>query len=279
MTAKIKLLEQQRSWATEAGHTVDAGGYMTSVDANLLQSFSAVALAGLSSGSGSELRDTARRPAKLKALHSSAALAINVFDYWTSRSPHPLQKALGLEDAIGAIEFEAQFPTGLEGNPPNIDVVLRLESGTTIGIESKFTEWLAPKSSNKELFSAKYFAEEVGLWTKHGLPHCQELVNDIRHGRQSFRHLDTAQLLKHALGLACGVGDRFCLYYLYFDVAGTMSEEHRRELDLFSHQVGKELRFQARTYQSLFRALVQSAETDDAPYIEYLRRRYFPQYA
>ena len=29
-----------------------------------------------------------------------------------------------------------------------MDIALQLESGFTIGVESKFTEWMAPKSMN-----------------------------------------------------------------------------------------------------------------------------------
>lgn len=44
---------------------------------------------------------------KMKALHSSAALAVNFFDYWTNGSPDLLLTALGLEIAPTSIEFEA----------------------------------------------------------------------------------------------------------------------------------------------------------------------------
>ena len=38
-----------------------------------------------------------------------------------------------------------------------MDIALQLESGFTIGVESKFTEWMAPKSMNKEAFRPAYF--------------------------------------------------------------------------------------------------------------------------
>ena len=86
--------------------------------------------------------DGRTRPAKMKALHSSSALAVNFFDLWTGRDPDPLKKALNLDKEILDIQFERQYPTGLAGNPPNLDVALDLEGGLTLAIESKFSEWL-----------------------------------------------------------------------------------------------------------------------------------------
>ncbi|MEP7247187.1 MAG: hypothetical protein ABI885_26365, partial [Gammaproteobacteria bacterium] len=145
------------------------------------------------------------RRAKMSALHSSAALAVNVFDYWSERSPGLLVTALGLNGPAAPIEFEAQFPTALDGIPPNLDVAIRFHSGAVIGIESKFTEWLAPKSPNKEHFRDKYFdvgEAAGGLWTSAGLPKCQKLAEAVHAKATRFRYLDAAQLLKHALGLA-----------------------------------------------------------------------------
>ena len=202
MNSKANLLDRQRAWATQAGSRVDARGYLGSIAENLYQPLSTRAQRAFSTGSGSELLDTHLRPAKMKALHSSAALAINFFDYWENRNPYSLLHALGLDPKPVSIEFEAQFPTGLGGSPPNLDVAFRYDDGAVIGLESKFSEWLTPKPANKELFKPKYFPEVGGLWSARGLPNCQTMVADIYAGRLRFRYLDVVQLLKHALGLA-----------------------------------------------------------------------------
>lgn len=136
MPPKAALLTMQREWATGIPCEVDSRGYMSSVGENLYQPLSSSASAGFLKGSGSELVDTPLRPAKMKALHSSAALPLNFFDYWTDRSPAPLLTALGLGIAPTSIEFEAQFPTGLAGNPQNLDVALQFDSGLVIGIDA-----------------------------------------------------------------------------------------------------------------------------------------------
>ena len=58
-------------------------------------------------------------PAKMKALYSSSDLAVNVFDYWSQHDVAPLAAALALDESILSVAFEAQYPTGLGGNPPN----------------------------------------------------------------------------------------------------------------------------------------------------------------
>ncbi|MBI4572670.1 MAG: hypothetical protein HY713_05220 [candidate division NC10 bacterium] len=258
---------------------MDARGYLPSVDDNLRQPLSPPALRAFNIGSGSELKDTRHRPAKMKALHSSAALAVNVFDYWTTRNTGPLVASLGLQALIDSIAFEAQFSTNLDGNPPNLDLAIELSTGITVVIESKFSEWLTPKSRKRECFKPKYFPQSQALWEPKGLPACQSLAVDIHQGSERFRYLDAPQLLKHALGLATQLSDRFSLYYLYFDWPSSAADLHRTEMDHFANRVGEELRFRTLTYQELFHRLLASPVSLDAEYVDYLRARYFPQAA
>jgi hypothetical protein len=74
----------------------------------------------------------------MRALHSSSALTVNVFDTWVDRNASPLLSALNVEPGEVDVRFEEQYPTGLPGNPPNLDVVLRRPGGHLIAIESKF---------------------------------------------------------------------------------------------------------------------------------------------
>ena len=217
-----------------------------------------------------------REPSGVIAMPRSAALAVNFFDYWSTRNAASLHNALGIVTAPATIDFEAQFPTGLEGNPPNLDVAFRFDTDLVVGVESKFSEWLTPKSPNKEIFKAKYFPETTGLWLHQGLPACQALAADLHQGATQFRYLDAGQLLKHALGLATRPKGIFELHYIFFDWPGAESIVHRDELARFERLVGSELRFRWGSYQEAYGRLVQAVRGEHHSYITYLRDRYFP---
>jgi hypothetical protein len=211
----------------------------------------------------------------MSALHSSSALVANVFDYWCERDAEPLLDALGAGEAEKPLRFEAQFPTGLDGKPPNLDIAIHLRSGLTLGIESKFCEWLKPKSSSRPPFKEKYFSPVPEIWSRANLPHCQHLANEIQRRAQRFAHLDVPQLLKHALGLATKLRDQFALWYLWYDWPSPESEKHHAEIERFTSEVSAELRFRALTYQELFRRMGPRCDGDHAAYAAYLRSRYF----
>ena len=277
MTSKRSVLRQQRAWAKSAGIHVDARGFIEAYESNLLRPLSPSTLAAFESGGGSELRERGKRPAKMRALHSSAALAVNVFDHWVGRDAGPLLQALGIESTSSArIAFERPFPTGLPGNPPNVDVVLTLDSGAAIAIESKFTEWLTPKRKGKPAFKEKYFADGAERWARAGLPACQALATDLQSGRERFRQLDAPQLLKHALGLAAARPKRFALRYLFYEIPSPSAERHESEIARFSARVDSEVGFGSVTYQDLYRAL-RASDAVDRDYLAYLGKRYFPE--
>jgi hypothetical protein len=216
-------------------------------------------------------------PAKLRALLSSAALVVNVFEYFVRANPQPLLDVLGIEEALArplSFEAEQRYPIGLPGNPPNLDVALELRSGAVVGIESKFTEWLGPKHGSKLLLKDKYFDRGAQWWRDCGLPRCQALAAALKSGDERCRHLDAPQLLKHALGLAAGRRGGFALLYLYYDVPGRASRAQRDEIARFAAHVGDEIGFRALTYQAVYAALRASDEVD-REYLRYLSARYF----
>jgi hypothetical protein len=269
MTSSIpSVIDQQTRWATSKGFET-RNAYLGSVAANLRQELSSGALADFQRGDSRQLRNRGIKPPRMQALRSSAALSANVFDYWRSRDPYPLQYALHLRERITRVSFEENFPTGLAGNPPNVDVLLRLENNECIAIESRFTNWLTARDRSIE---PRYLADGVQWWTLAGLPKCQALAESLREGG-AFSHLDVPSLLKHALGLATRSG-AFEIYYIYFDWDCAESAEHADELERFAELVGDEFRFSAMTYQELFARLASRARAEDAPYIEYLTGRY-----
>lgn len=273
MSTRDLVLQQQRRWADAAGHPVDARGYLPTVEANLRRPLSAQARADFEKGSGSELLDLEARPAKMRALHSSSALAVNVFDAWSAGPARPLIHALGFEGALSRIRFEAQYRTRLRGTPPNLDVALTLEDGHVIAIESKFCEWLAPKSTVKPAFTPAYFADADGLWDRLGLPAAQTLANAIRTGAAGFVYLDAPQLLKHMLGLATHLGTGCSLVYVYLDQTGPESALHRAEVARFTDHIGPTLGFRALSYQDLISRL-SATEGVEPDYLAYVGQRY-----
>lgn len=272
--SKRDFIRRQLTWARSRGLVPDDRGYLKVVEQNLWRPLSASARAAFEKGSGSELRRSSDGRVKMCALHSSAALALNVFDHWAERDAAPMLKALGLDGSVkGSLRFEAQFPTGLRGTPPNLDIAFELESGLLVGIESKFTEWLTPKRKGSGPFKPKYFEDGATHWEAVGLSASQALAADLADGVTHFRFLDAPQLLKHALGLA---QDRrtFSIRYVYFDSASDEGRMHRDEIADFAKRVGAELRFDATSYQSFYRALL-SVDGVDHRYLEYLDGRYF----
>ena len=247
---------------------------MSEIEANLWKPLTDRARRGFERGAGSELRK------HMKALHSSSALVVNFFDYWTDRNKAALLSALDIDsDGWDSLDFEAQFPTGMRGTPPHLDIAITQSTGGVVAVESKFTEHLKRSTRGKSNFATAYFPEHGGIWTGKGLPACQSLAQELRteelrRGRQRFEYLDPRQLLKHALGLANQQGNRFSLYYLYYDCPGERPEAHRREIDLFAELVGGEIGFKALTYQEVYKRLRYSGQAD-SQYLDYLGTRYF----
>ena len=273
MNPKQKIIEDQKAWAKSKGLSFNSNGYVSDVETNLRRPLSACALKGFSKGAGSELAG------HMKALHSSSALVANLFDYWTGRDKTVLLSALEIDAGNAeSLEFEAQFPTGLDGTPPHLDVAIALSSGVVIGVESKFTEHMGRSTKDKSKFEPSYFPHGRGLWEDVGLPRSQGLAEELHDRRHKFEYLDPWQLLKHTLGLATQLHDRFSLYYLYYDHPGQRSETHKREIGCFASRVGKEVRFKAIPYQEVFGRLSALGWTDAEylNYIDYLGARYFP---
>lgn len=278
MASKREVLRQQRRWAEAAGLTVDNRGYLEDAELNLRVPLSRRAGAAFAEGSGSELLGQGTRPPKMCALHSSAALAANVFDHWTDRDAAPLQRALEIDSEIVSIAFERKFDTGLRGSPPNLDVAFELASGAVVGIESKFTEWLTPKRASRQPFKDKYFEGGTERWAAQGLEKCQGLASGMMAGEIVFRHLDAAQLLKHALGLATQRPACGHLRYLFLDLPCPSSDQHLEELERFAGGVDETLDFRGGPYQALVTQLHADA-TVDAGYVSYLRSRYCDAFA
>ena len=195
MDAEQEIRNAQQNWARSRGIPLDSRGYVREVEANLWRSLSTRARKGFKRGAGLELSG------HMRALHSSSALAVNFFDYWTNRDKSPLLSALGLDPEGGnALDFEAQFHTELGGTPPHLDVAITYSTGFVVAVEGKFTEYLKRSTTGKSSFTMAYFPKSTDRWTGKDLPACQSLAEElwaeeIRDGRRRFQYLDAHQLL------------------------------------------------------------------------------------
>jgi len=264
---------RQRVWAENLGIDLDHDGYTITLEQNLFHPLSDACRAEFAGGDGSELRKAGVR-GKIQALHSSAALACNFFDYWRDRDLALLAAAFGLSASPCRLAFEQKFPTGLGGIAPNMDVVLYLPDGEIFAIESKFTE---PYSTSelKCYLKPKYFLDCRSLWTKVGLQGCQAVADDLRKKKVRFEYLDVAQLLKHMLGLARRASTwRLCC--LWYQIDGVVGEQHANELAEFSRRLGQDTRrFISLTYQELFARITVAIPPEHDAWVSYLRKRYF----
>lgn len=262
-----------REWAADAGIATDADGYTLTLNDNLFAPLSPESRREFAAGDGGELGKPGQR-GKMQALHSSSALAANVFEYWRHRDASPLAAALGLESGIAKIEFEHKFPTGLPGNAPNLDVVFTLASGSIVAIESKFLE---PYGAHTHGFKAKYFESVHGLWASQGWRECQALAQRLQSHEADFRWLHAEQLLKHLLGLAHSAKAPWSLTYLWYAVPGRVAEEHAAEAAEFERIAREDgIEFTALTYQDLMLGLQVEAAEDHSAYLAYITRRYRP---
>jgi len=196
----------------------------------------------LRQGAGNELDD------KFHAPYSSSALAVNNFARFKGLESH---LRIDRWDGFICIGFEKKYPTGLGGTPPHLDVVL-VGPHHVVAIESKCIEHLGTRAP---AFKKSY---ERLLKSKHQSKSWLDEMTEIKNGRREYRHLDAAQLIKHAFGLAnCCKNGSAILLYLYWEPknAADIPElaAHRRELEAFEKRVaGGSPSFRAISYRELW---------------------------
>ncbi len=276
-TGRDRIRRLQREWAEARGLAVDAKDNLADYRQNLRTSLSKRAVDAFSIGATAELVDSANGgPAKMRALYSSAALAVNVFDYWLSHDADPLLRALRVNGKPMSLEFEAPLRTGY-GTPPQLDVLIRLSGGGLVGIESKFTDWMTKKSKQAEKLSPYFQVDgSSSYWSRAGLAASHQLAKSILHTPDTYQVLEVPQLLKHALGLHKAAGQKpWSLLYLYFAGSGDIARTHDDELARFTAAVGHEVHCSVMTYQALFASIERMPSDVDPEYVAYLRERYF----
>lgn len=224
-------------------------------------------------GKGHELEG---KRAHMKAVYSSSALVVNVFDYWRRQNRiHDIAKCCGAKGVINRMEFEKTHPIkDVNRTPPHLDV--EFSGSIPLAIESKFMETYRRKTrrNNKDTHLDVYL-EHCEIW--NDIPKVKALAESIVQqsgARTNFEYLDTPQLIKHILGLtSCYLGE-FSLLYLWYKVDSKEAKQHDEELARFSTSIQDEINFQTMTYQELFNKIRHLPDIDSA-YIEYLEQRYF----
>ena len=268
------ICNQQQAWAHQRGIKFDKDGYTFSLDDNLFLPLLPEVKKKFQSGKGEELGSDGKR-GKIQALHSSSALAVNVFQYWVNRDVSNIASACGAPQGITKMHFERTHTTSLGGISPHLDIEFSGNGLKPLAIESKFTE---PYHRHTKRSIKEKYLNVPDLWA--GLPGCEKLARRIREeerGKTSFTYLDAPQLLKHILGLTKAYGAiGFNLLYLWYEVSSPEAKSHRKELKEFEKYIGEEVAFREMTYQELFETIRKSQGVGE-DYISYLAGRYFSQ--
>lgn len=259
-----------------------------------------------SKGSGNEIIDkiekeenkTITTRAKMKAVFSSSAIVVNLFQYWQKKKDiTPLLKALGFEfkREIEKIIFESKNQiTGMRGFPPHLDVIITTNANN-FAIESKFTEPYTEKrdknskerGKNSEIQHSYIADKKKTLWenspnlenlaqaihSPNALIENEEIKELIKKLRKT-NHLDASQLIKHILGLKSNYKENFTLLYLWYDVPGTEGYEHRKEIEEFKELLKDKIDFRSITYQEVIYYLRENYYNEHKEYIDYLVERY-----
>lgn len=158
--------------------------------------------------------------------------------------------------------------------PPHLDVVADGRTGV-VAIESKCTECMAVKDAK---FSGRY-ATDIKDARVFG-PWFAEMKRLMADGGSSYRHLDAAQLIKHALGLAYkSEATPVTLVYLYLEPIDGESEpairKHRAEFGAFAERVaGGHPSFETMSYSTLWASWLEQGDAELKAHAGNLKARY-----
>ena len=287
LSAKEYIISKQVQWALNFGiELIGSEGergrktYTPELEQNLFLPLSEEAQASFRQGNGNEIVGEPESPAKMQAVHSSSAIGVNVFQYWESIHQVPtIASACGFckpEDILSEkIVFEDKYPVkGVNRIPPNIDVVIHNSVSSPFkrfAIECKFSEAYGGRQKNG---IKPAYLEVEELWGD--IPKLHKLANKISPDNNRTKYLDSAQLIKHILGLKSAFSKtEFKLLYLWYDVLGKEGAEHRDEIDAFTEIAKAEgVNFSALSYQELIVSLAEKYRQVHPEYVKYLTERY-----
>lgn len=116
MNGKDFILLKQQNWAKRKGielvhGTIGSDGeknYVSDLAQNLFAPLSEDNFVCYSQGDGNETKDGGKRRAKMKALHSSSAIVVNLFQYWQR------ENGIHLPSLLRALKLPAMRYVGKE---------------------------------------------------------------------------------------------------------------------------------------------------------------------
>lgn len=228
-------------------------------------------------GAGGELKG---KIPTMHALHSSAAMAVNLFQYWIGKKqPAILAKLLNVPSTgIESVSFERKYPVCANwkahgfNEPPHLDLGIDYVDSRRVGVECKLHE---PFFGRLEYVPMKHaYLELTDTWDD--IPSCRSLAEELVTGDAGFRRMAPTQLLRHILGLKFGKpADCVRLVYLYFDAIGEEAEEHRAEIRRFQQSVSPDpILFLPMTVQEFVLRAVSKYREEHKEYVDYLADRY-----
>lgn len=276
------ILTKQTEWAKNQGIKLigskgDRGkpSYTTVTNENLFQPLLPVTRKAFDEGDGDELSS------KMRAVHSSSALGVNVFQYWKKNDQIPVIAAAcgfcksGAQISKDIIFEDKQYQINDSfSHHPNIDVVIHNDPSTDVlrfAIECKFSE---AYGGRKHGGLKKKYISCGDLWKD--MPEMYRLAKSISPEDEDFKYLHPAQLMKHILGLKRQFGrDGFRLLYLWYDVLGEDGKGHGDEVAEFASVAKRDgVKFHALTYQELIAKLSREQRNEHGEYVHYLTERY-----
>ena len=284
MTSGHYIQQKLQAWACRQGIRLQgsagergAPNYTLSVEKNIFGGeLLASVTADFQAGRGGELDGDIPT---MSALHSSAALAVNLFQYWLAKADLAfLANLLEIPSrGIATAKFEDKFPVcaNPQGNglkePPHLDFAFRYTDTSCIGIECKLFE---PYGRIEHKTLSQAYLKLPDAW--HDIPACRALAEQLTTGPAGYHRLGPSQLLKHILGLKFGTSaDKVRLLYLYNDSIGDEAAEHRREIHQFQKAISADpVRFTPISVQEFILIAVSRARDSHKAYVDYLAERY-----
>jgi hypothetical protein len=284
------VIEKQVLWARRRG--IGLGGpfryavspierergrkvWVHALEDNLFEPLTTEARKAFESADGGELYADEPGRGNMYALHSSSAVACNLFHYWHRLGEiGPILRACGLPSTgASSLDFEAKLPIAEHfTRPPNVDSAVTYRAGRlkVAAIECKFCEPYGRPHAGLD----PAYLELEDHWTQ--LPHTRRLAATISPDDQRFERFHAAQVVKHILGLMRAHGtDGFRLLYLWYDAFGTEAVGHRQEVEEFAATAREDgVAFQATTYQDVIVRLARGERANHQSYIDYMVERY-----
>jgi len=287
MKAYEYILTKQIQWALNQNFALIGSkgnrgrrSYTKKLEDNLFQPLLSKTRQEFEFGDGREILDRSSGSAKMRAVHSSSALSVNIFQYWRKiKQVSSIASACGLcnknSKYPGDILFEQKCPIDESFQfHPNIDVIIKNKKGTryrVYAIECKFSE---AYSTRRHAGIKQKYIDLNDIW--QDTPNLYELAKSISPVDNSYNNFHPAQLIKHILGLKKKYGKTgFRLLYLWYDALGYEGFNHRKEIERFRKLSETDnIRFHAISYQELIIRLSSEYRDNHKDYIEYLTSRY-----